>query len=541
MILRARLAAAAPGLPAVRLAGSAEFCDALHRQRLDLPVWDGELYLELHRGTYTTHGWLKRANRRAEQQLRIAECLQVGGPTPMQDAASLDETWKLLLLNQFHDILPGSSITAVYDDARAHHAEIAKRAEAAIDDALRHWSAAAGTEGLESPMLVVNPSSVPRSGVVECEGSLHQVNDVPALGMAVVDRAARTSGSVEVTERTLDNGVLRVSLDDAGRIIELRRYADGVHVGMGPMNQLVVYEDRPRQWEAWDIDAEYVEKGRPLDGPAEIRLALDDPLRGVIEVSRDGITQQYVLDAGSPRLDIRTRICWSEDHRLLRALFPVSVRASHATYEIQYGHVERSVHRNTSWEKARFEVCAHRWMNLQEPGLGVALLNDGRYGHSCDGNVMGLSLLRGARTPDPTADVGEHEFTYSLMPHGGDWRAAGVDHEAEALNAPWLCRPLPAGQAGLDRWSPIRIETEGAIGVEVSALKPAEDDDRIVLRLVETRGGRGRVTVHWNFDVGRVDETDLLEQEHGAWFNESPSTIDLSPFEIVTLATRRDG
>ncbi len=554
MIRRARLAGSCPGLPGVRLASAQEFCDELHRARAalratgsDLPVWDGELYLELHRGTYTTQSWLKQANRRAENDLRAAEWLALAGPAPLEPdvADRLDEAWTLTLLNQFHDILPGSSITMVYDDARRDHQRVSGICHDVIEQAVGVWSSQSDTSGLERPMIVLNPASTPRSAVVECEGELHYVAGVPALGATVVDRAGRSDVEpVRVDGDTLSNGIVEAVIDRSGRVVALRR--DGHEAR--DLNRLVLYEDRPRSWEAWDIDAEYVCTPEPVDGDADQWRAVETgPLRAAIEVTRplgreSRITQRFVLCAGSPRLDIETQIEWHESRRLLRAYFPVGVRARQATFETQFGHLQRPTHRNTTWEQAAFEVCAHTWMDLSEPGFGVALLNDARYGHSCEDDVMGLTLLRSTRLPDPRADVGGHRFTYSLMPHGGDWRAAGVDREAHALNTPMRAHPLAPGQSGgLREWAPVRLATDGAAGIVVSALKRAEDGDGLILRLVETHGGRGRVTIEWGLPVSAVEPVDLLERPmNAAGFTHAASTtsLQLRPFQIASLRVR---
>ncbi|MHC4579794.1 MAG: alpha-mannosidase, partial [Planctomycetota bacterium] len=522
MVRRARLARCCEGLPRVTLARAAEFRAALHHRRAalasqgtDLPVWDGELYLELHRGTYTTQARLKRANRRAENGMRMAEWLVSCAPGPSDlpppDAlrARLVEAWKLVLLNQFHDILPGSSIGAVNEDAARQHERVREVYETVTTEATNAWAALADTVDLARPMIVFNPGSAPRSGVVACQGELHVVKDVPALGVCVIDRSEeRSLKNVRAEGEKLANGIIEATIDRAGRISGLRRVADSrdarrqpAEGGSGPLNQLILYEDRPRSWEAWDIDAEYEEKPCPVDGPAEKwRVAETGPQRGVIEVARplgegSRIRQRFVLEAGSPRLDVETHVDWHERRRVLRALFPVDVRARRATHEIQFGTIERPTHRNTTWEQAMYEVCAHTWMDLSEPGFGVALLNDGKYGHSCDGNVMGLTLLRSSKFPDPEADMGAHEFTYSLMLHAGNWRAAGVDREAHALNAPLRALPLAPGRAGTlpRRWAPFEIGGEGSAGVVVSAVKRAEADDRLIVRLVETHGGRAEL------------------------------------------------
>ncbi|MBT8484055.1 MAG: alpha-mannosidase [Phycisphaerales bacterium] len=561
-IQRAQLAGACEGLPRVTLGSAAAFSRALHTRReelrdagRDLPVWDGELYLELHRGTLTSQAWLKRANRNGEEALRAAEWLALTGPAPepaTRVREELDEAWKLLLLNQFHDILPGTSIAPVYAEARRQHERIADATSGVIARAVAAWADAADTSGLEQPMLILNPHAVTRGGVVDCEGTPVAVRKVSGLGATVVDRAKPVDVEpVHATESTLANGLIEVEIDDVGRIAHLRRAgtsrAAGARTpdGPAPLNQLVLYEDRPRSWDAWDIDAEHREKAMPVTEPVTSRTLVESsPLRAAIEVTRligarSAITQRYVLAAGSPRLDIVTHVRWHESHRLLRALFPVDVRSGLATYEIQFGHLTRPTHANTSWDEARFEVCGHRWMDHSEPGFGVALLNDGIYGHSCHGNVMGLSLLRASSFPDPDADRGEHRFTYSVMPHGGDWRAANVDREAHALNTPLITRPLPANRAGswTKRHAPLTIETDGGAGVVVSAIKPRENGDGLVVRLVETHGGAGTAQIRWGLRVRSVRPADLLERprKEAVEHTGDVTTVRLRAFQIVTL------
>ncbi|UCD74486.1 MAG: alpha-mannosidase [Phycisphaerales bacterium] len=571
MIDAALLAADCEGLPAVKLARADVLCDELHRRWADLsargdrlPTWDGELYLELHRGTLTSQAWLKRANRRAEQDLRVVEWLHAASPADnAADPALLEKLgamWKLVLTNQFHDILPGTSIGKVYEDSRQEYRRIEQFCAEAIDTGMAAWSRGAGTAGLHDPIMVLNPHSDPFTGVVECDDRLTYVRDIPALGAAVIDRGKEEPvAPVEVADGRLSNGIISARFDGEGGISDLRRVDDDRPVaaaGPGgshlPLNQLMLYEDRPQAWDAWDVDRNHLEKPMPVAGPAErSRIVESSPLRGAIEFERplgqrSRIIQRYVLAAGSPRLDIHTRIDWHENHRLLRALFPVDARSRHATYEIQFGHLDRPAHRNTAWDQARFEVCAHQWMDLSEPGFGAALLNDGKYGHSCDGKVIGITLLRSPKHPDPNADMGEHEFTYSIMPHAGDWRAAGVDRQARALNAPPLARAMKRDQTGAWKgaWAPFTIETHGAAHVDIAACKPAEDDDRTIVRLVETHGGAGDITLKWNLPVSGVEPVDILERpmtlpQFSHDQAERTTKFRLRPFQIVTLAASR--
>ncbi len=582
-IERAGFAADCEGLSRMSLGRIDDFCRELHAARdvslartREWPVWDGELYLEYHRGTLTTIGWLKRANREAEHRLRTVEYLTSaspgGGDLSVAHAERLDETWKKLLLNQFHDILPGSSIKEVYDDAAADHAAITAALKPIERDAWTAWCRSLDTRGMRRPLAIFNSTSWPASGVVDTiYPEQHFVTDVPPLGVRIIDcdvitldEAARAAIEVQVEPRALQNNRLRAEFDDAGRISLLRTLPDGRTWSSRPLNQLVLYDDRPRAWEAWDIDREHLATARLVDQPAKFVAAVgDQSLRGEIMVTRkigqaSSITHSYVLAADSPRLDIRMTVDWKEERTLLRATFPVDVQSTRATYDLSMGFIERPTHANTSWDKAKFEVCAHRWMDLSEHGGGVAILNDGKYGHSCHGNVMGLTLLRSPMFPFPNADKGLHQIVYSIMPHAGDWRTAGVDRQAALLNDPLISIDLQAlaGEDGglpaarriiqSSTWAPVSIEVTGTAAVEVTALKRAEDGDGLILRLAETHGGRGMARILWNVGGKHVTAVDLLERSNdGSTTSELPAirhdsqgritTVPLRPFGIVTL------
>ena len=556
-IERARLAASAAALPRVEQTGIERFRERIH-QDVDLragrgdetPEWMGELYLEIHRGTLTTMGQIKRGNRRLEELLRQAELLWAASgdlDRPAEVQAELDDAWREVLCRQFHDILPGTSIRVVHEEAVATYERLERSIGERLDEALLERVAALESNAGD---VVFNPTSHPRGGVVLGAGRPRVVGSVPAFGLA-------TSGSsqpphpVRVSERRIGNGILEVSIDDAGRVASLIHVASGRNLATkAPLNQLVLYRDRPHTWDAWDIDPGYERHAEPVDGPAEVVSTSLDPLVGEIVVRRplgraSSIVQTYRLLAGSPRLDVMTRVDWREEHRLLRALFPTPLRVDQATCGIQIGHVLRPTHRNTSFERARFEFCAHGSVDLSEPGCGFALLTDAKYGHSLRGGEVGVSLLRAPRTPDPKSDVGEHEFTYALMPHAGDWRAAGVDREAESLGAPLRVVEAPERRVGgPTTWAPFRVEVvEGAAEVMIDAFKPphgeSADRDARILRFHERRGGRGRVRIEWSSAMGSVVATDGRErpvERTGLRHDGTTTELDIAPFELITLA-----
>ena len=563
IIRRSELAARVEGLPQVEAGRIDQFCASLHEARreagadreLDLPVFDGELYLEQHRGTLTSQAWLKQANARAQTLLKSVEALLAAAPlgATVEQRASLDRLWKQVLLHQFHDILPGTSIQAVYDDARAAFATI----EGDLERLLREAAVAAVGPAEEESFLVFNSTSHPRPAVVDLGSGPVYLAGLPALGGRVVrgqeSEAPPPDQIVQVTDRSLQNGRLCVTLDDAGRVACLTRdgeqeplNASDAAGSLLPLNQLVLYEDRPRRWDAWNLDFDYTEKGTLLEQPAiSIKLLESGPLRGVIEVvqefSRSTIHQRYLLTAGSPRLEIESRVVWNEERMLLRVLNPVNVRARHWTSGIQFGHLVRSAHRNTSVEQARFEVPGHRWMDLSQPGIGLAVLDDGKLGRSCDGNLLGLSLLRSATFPDETAERGEHRFRYALLPHEGDFRRAEVARQADELAEPPLVIPLAGGAGGAPpgKLAPFELTVEAGHDAEIACFKPAEDGVGLIMRLVERSGGVTACELRWNLPAATVRSVNLLEELNQREIEHDPvgrrTRFRLRPFEILTL------
>lgn len=567
-----------PALPRLRMVRVEEFFRSLPEE--GLPVWVGELYLERHRGTLTSQARVKALNRAAEHRLSEAEaCSALAALLGVEESQPvLEEPWKTLLLNQFHDVLPGSSIREVYEEA---HRQLAAVIGAAIErrDAALGALAARLQAPAEGPVvLVANPSLAPRPLTVllpdmaehditlldargeplpaqlTTDGLLVHAPErrVPGLGWTslLVSRAqspaaGRPGAAVRIErvgeEVVLENDLLRVSIGRDGTLAGVfdRELAREALAGRG--NQLWAYVDKPRAWDAWDIDEGYELEGQELGEVEEIQIVETGPLRAAAQVARrwrdSRIVQTYRLLAGSRRLDIVTEIDWHERQVLLRALFPVAVYAPYATYETMYGALTRPTHANTSWERARFEVSAHRFVDLSEPGYGVVLLNDGKYGHSVRGDVLGLSLLRSPVYPDPQADEGAHRFTYALFPHPGDWTSAGVVDEALALNSP-LCVAMarPAGgelplEFGL-------VEATG-LAVRLGCLKRSEVGAGWILRLYEPHGARGTVALRFAWPVRRVERVNLLEEPETA----APApelageTVRLAvqPFEVVSL------
>jgi alpha-mannosidase len=339
-------------------------------------------------------------------------------------------------------------------------------------------------------------------------------------------------------------------LDANGEIVSLYdiRHAREVIAPGTTANRLVLYEDRPLAWDAWDIDPFYEEKPYPLQEILDWRVVEAGPLRAAIEITRRAgrstIRQRICLWHASRRVDFVTEVDWQERQMLLRALFPLRLNAARATCEIQFGAVERPTHRNTSWDIARFEVCAQRWVDLSEGDYGVALLNDGKYGHSLHDNVLGMSLLKAGAWPDPDADRGVHRFTYSLLPHAGDWRAGEVVRRAYELNAPLFIRTenghppgqLRTAQSAARSGSWFLILGAGAEHIVVETVKVADDGDGLIVRLYEAHNQRGPASIRFGRPIAGALETDLLERPIGPIeIVDDAVRFEVRPYEIKTL------
>jgi alpha-mannosidase len=559
MLERARRLSDLEGAPRVRPVTSDDAFEAIEADApLDeLPVWAGELYLEIHRGTYTTHAEAKLTNRRQELALRDAELWSaaaeslgaLAGGYPVDE---LDGAWKMLLLNQFHDIIPGSSIHWVYQDTARDHAAVAATTGRLVDAALGGLAARVLAPGRVRPALVANPLSWARREVVVVAGRPVLV-DAPACGWSVHDLGAHPElpagvHPVEVRDGSMSNGILRVAWDGDGLLTSVLHLPSG-REALAPGsrgNVLQVHDDRPIEYDAWDIDAAAFDAAVDLNAAEEVAVTETGPLRGVVRILRrfrsSTIEQHLVLRAGSPTLEVRTVTDWQEPKTLLKVAFPVAVHSPRASFEVQFGHLERPTHQNTTWEQARFEVCAHTWADLSETGFGVALLNDCKYGYDVRDNVLRLSLLRTPTWPDPVADVGHHELMYALMPHAGDLAAGGVVATAHALNSPLRVVPIGAaaasGQEAPASFSAVTVDDPGAV---VTAVKRPYRGHGVVVRLYEAFGGARTVRVGCplvaSAGAPRVTEIDLLERPTGAEVHteDGHAVLRLRPFQIVTL------
>jgi alpha-mannosidase len=537
-----------PALPSLKFSTAKEFFESI-KGKEKLPIWDDELYLERHRGTLTTQARNKRWNRKAEFLLRDAEFLSFfAGSYPKE---KFDRAWKLVLLNQFHDILPGSSIGEVYVDSERDYKEIFSIGEEIKGNALRILGERINTEGEgKEAVIVFNSLSFPRKSIVEidlpkgvrvnadCQRSGEKLlftADVPSMGYRVyqVIEGEPGEGGLTVEEDHLENDLFSLDVDDEGRITRLYDKVNDREVLSAPGNELLLFHDLG---DAWEVERDYEVKAWKL-GKVRKQVVERGPLRGVLRLEwqfgNSRMVQDLTIYRDIPRIDFVTYVDWHEKHKLLKVAFPVNVRARYATYNIAYGNLQRPTHRNTSWEHARFEVSGHKWADLSDSSYGVSLMNDCKYGYDIRENVMRLSLLRAPTAPDPEADQGEHWFTYALHPH-----KAGLESTIEwayDLNVPLIAKREGTHEGDL----PSEFSFISAEGVIIGAVKRAEDDDSLIIRCYEPLGRWTKAKIKIASDIKEAVECDLLERPTGkVEISDSTLLFDVHPFEIKTFKLR---
>lgn len=567
MIDNAGLLSDMPGMPRVRPGTVREFFEKVEEETTDLPVWNGEFYLELHRGTLTSQARTKWNNRKSEFLLHDAEFLAAISARLTDYAYPHDafhQAWELVCLNQFHDILPGSSITEVYQDADKDYARIRSLAEEARDAALEALSTLLPSQ---SVALAVNPTSfggdrtgvlpgLAADGLIDVRtatplatqpvegGTLVALPDLPPYSVVGLAVGAKTEpGSKVSTKETdtgfvLENALIRVVIDRAGDITAIhdKEVNRAVLAPDQTGNQLQVFEDRPMSWDAWDIDIFYEDREERITHIEAIEIAEHGPLRASLLVKRrfrdSHITQHIQLHHDGKRIDFDTVVDWHESHFLLKAGFPVDILSPTATFDIQWGNVSRPTHRNTSMDWARFETAAQKWADLSEGDYGVALLNDCKYGYDVRDNVLRLTLLKSATMPDPIADQGTHRMVYSLLPHTGTWRS-GVPEAAYALNDPVILRLVTTAAGSNAALALVATDRPNAV---IETVKQAEDGNGLIVRLYEGEGTRGPVRLRFGFDVASAHRCNLLEDIDGDLAVDGDTVLlDLKPYEIVTV------
>ena len=550
-----------PGIPNVETGRATEYFRKLNETIKEnpyngyLPIWDGELYLEFHRGTYTSQGYNKKMNRFMEYKLREEEMLSVFAEKLFDKPYNREEflkAWKIVLCEQFHDILPGSSIHEVYEDSHEEY----ERALKYIENATKAAKASFVTEK-ENAFTLFNQANWERDSIVKIpagaetyeytdsegntlpshrcgEQDLVHVKGLKPLAFTTITRTAKVENvAEEFEENTVETAYYIVSWDDKGRIVRLYdKSADREVIPEGKFaNVIQIFEDKPRCFDAWELEStiDLKKEEIPCDGNIKrTKNELGYFIHFTYNYNNSKIMQTLCLYNDKRRIDFKTIVDWKESQKILKTAFSVDIRGVFARYDVQEGNIVRPITRNTSWEAAKFEVVAHKWADLSETGYGVALLNDCKYGYDIKEDTMRLSLLKSATDPDYSADYGTHEFTYSLYPHKEEWYNARLEEEAFDLNSPVV---VLDGASALGNESLIGFDAENVV---LDAFKKAENEEAYVLRFHEFTGRRGRLTLTTGLKFDSWCEADLMENPLGEW-KQTAIEVEVKPYEIKTI------
>ncbi|WP_339822488.1 alpha-mannosidase [Paenibacillus sp. FSL R7-0216] len=575
-----------PGLPVSKFSTAEEYFRGLDASAESFPKWYGDLYLEYHRGTYTSQARNKQMNRKMELLFREAEVWSSLATSVNSESASnrgfatsLEEGWKLILLNQFHDIIPGSSIPEVYETSSREYAKVAQIGHSVLRSGIASLLSKISVAGEGIPYVVFNSLGWERNAViqlrleaatvawvVDSQGRtlksqviedengrflLTELPAVPAFGYTTVWLRTKPldvtrnqidteqqAGAVQPLRWETDTYVLE--FNERGEITRWRDKEEKreLLIGGRVANEFQFFHDRPVEWDAWDVDHRYAKQSAGTAKLESFEVIENGSVRDVLRLrwswSRSTIEQDIVFQKGMRRVDFKTSVNWQESHKLWKVAFPVDLIATKATYEIPFGALERSTTNNTSWDQAQFEVCGHRWADLSEGGYGVSLLNDSKYGYDIKEGVLRLSLLRAPKWPDKHADLGQHEFTYSLYPHRGNWREASVVRTAAELNQPVVVEQAKI-QAGIlpgDN-SFFRLVSDHVI---LDTIKMAEDKKGTILRFYESSGAREQIRLNWKLPMLKAMVVNLMEEEiEEALVHDGELYLDFRPYEIKTV------
>lgn len=549
------------GIPKVRQEFAGNYFEELEERvegNKSLPVWEGELYFEYHRGTYTSMGRNKRSNRRCEQLLMDAELLEV--LTGTSEKEEMDKIWRTVLLNQFHDILPGSSIAEVYEVTKKEYAEIESRLAEMIAEKLNLLM-----DGGQDKISVFNTLGFDRNDVVslgDChaaaltdesgkiypvqetaQGAVAYITDIPAKGgktLQLLDTVKEEASRIQITENGIETPFYRISIDENGLFTSIYdKECDREVLKAGEKGNLLrMYEDKPMHYDCWDIDMYYSEKYWDAEKADKIQWTEEGPVRATLEIQRtisnSVIKQKIHFYADSRRIDFSTWVDWKEHQHLLKVHFPVNIHSDEATFEVQFGNLKRKIHGNTSWDEARFESCGQKWMDISEGHYGVSLLNDCKYGYSVKDSNIALTLIKSGIEPNKTADQEEHVFTYALYPHKEMWSAAGTVQEAYKLN-----QPAYATKGELKNTGKSFISTDKD-NIIIETVKPAENGDGMIVRLYDCENSLTKATL--TFAEGMlesVEECNLMEEKEADIESCGNSfTVSVKPYEIKTYRVR---
>ncbi|VIO88100.1 Uncharacterized protein BM_BM9778 [Brugia malayi] len=568
MLKRAERLADCDGVPRVQHATPQEFFIELVKDLDNLCSWKGELYLELHNATYTTQARIKKMNRLLESILKDHEFLQSMSLLEFNESKSLTSQWQRFLLNQFHDVLPGSCIKEVVADAVEIYNVLLDELAADGGKQLK-WKDESNEKTPNE--WVINSCNWQRilfhnNRLLRLEPfSIMHLNELELFNLPLSNKPLALGDD---SEFKLQNRYITASIDKMGRITKLLAHcvnkANSVKENFSAIpenkfaNQFVIFDDVPLFWDAWDVMDYHLETKQVLNSDSQAVIVKNTPLEACIRVEfaisgKSSLVQYITMFAHLPYLIFDTTVQWHESHKFLKVEFPANVYDMDAYYDIQFGHVKRPTHRNTSWDAAKYEVVGHKWMALTEFGRGIALLNNCKYGHSCTGNTMTLSLLRASKVPDDTADMGEHRFSYALYPFIGSIQQPCNDLNLSVMRAAYEfnnpTRFVNGWYANNKLSSFLKID--GSDGVVIDTVKPAEDDvNTLVIRLFESFGGG--VSVKLRINHSRIVSVDLgdglertisslsIETDDSAIGNQCEGfvSLDFRAFEVKTLLLR---
>lgn len=556
-----------PGLPNVKTGKASEYFRCLKEkvEKTDeyVHTWDGELYLEYHRGTYTSQAYTKMMNRKLELLYRETEWLSTVACLTNNDWSlyannEITKGWKTILRNQFHDIIPGSSITEVYEDAKQEYKEAE---DIALD--IQNKLEEIYINKDEHTWTIVNNSNWDRNESIDIkcdeDGSFYdedgnklkyqrnkdeytvEIKNIPALGykriILKIDDVQDDNNSVfEYCDGKISTPKYNIEWNEYGQLTSIYDKENKREVlAKGERgNVLQMFEDKPMAHEAWDIDIFYQEKMREVKDLQSVELIEDGNIKAVIRFKykymNTTISQDMIVYANSNRIDFKTNVDWREKKQLLKVAFVVDIRSTMATYDVQFGNVKRPTHWNTSWDRARFESVAQQWVDLSERNYGVSLLNNCKYGHDIKDNVMRLTLLKSATHPDPVQDQGEQNFTYSLLPHSGDFIDGNTVKHAYELN-----QPLKSIKGMLKSEVKKQLFKFNDANILVDAIKKAEDEDMIIIRFHDYSGSRQNVSIDSDYEITGWMETNLMEKPIENLRNEKSINVVVNPYEIKTL------
>jgi len=537
-----RLASGLPGLPATKMEKAGDFL-ARVKEHFDencallgrTPRWSGELYLEYHRGTYTSIAKNKRNNRKSEflfenaEKLSATDLVLLGGSYPDKE---IYDAWQTILLNQFHDIIPGSSIFEVYEDCDKQYAALKKLGNSILDEKLKAIASHVAGKGT----LVYNPTGYKATSTVKIDGVSRTVSDIPAFGWKVVAPAA-AKGLTRVEGHTAENDFFRMTLDEEGNMILFdKKNQRSVFAEGQTGNVIEAFEDFPRAYDDWELTNYYKQKKWKTE-LVSVEPVFDGDRAGFFvkrTFSHSTIEQKIWLYDAIAKIDVENTLDWHDHHVVLKAAFPTDVNTNTVTCEVQFGSVERPTHQNTSWDAAKFEVCAQKWADLSDNGYGLSILNDCKYGYNAEGSTLKLTMLKCGTYPNPEADQGIHEFTYTIYPHAGALREADTVKESYLLNLPLLTVPCEGGDGKLaSEYSFLSCDKENMV---TETLKKAYDDKAVIFRSYESANKRTEATFTPGFACKKAYLCDMMENElFELPLVDGKLTVTVNPFEIVTL------